>query len=40
MTNPNTRTVLYVGIGIAALVILGTVLVVLYRKKKNHEKED
>ena len=39
-TNPETRTMLYVGIGIAIVVILGTVLVVLYRKKKNHEKED
>ena len=37
-TNPETRTMLYVGIGIAALVILGTVLVVLYRKKRNHKE--
>ena len=40
MTNPNTRTMLYVGIGLAIVVVLGTVLVVLYRKKKNHEKEN
>lgn len=33
-TNPETRTMLYVGIGITVVVVLGTVLVVLYRKKK------
>ncbi len=37
--NPETRTVLYVGIGIAVVLILGTVLVILYRKRKNHNEE-
>ena len=32
--NPETRTMLYVGIGIAIVVVLGTILVVFYRKKK------